>query len=151
MLFIVNQSPETINGPNEENEMGFKRKPMLTRQTADVEQSLQIRLTYLSGKGLAAAKVEKDPLIRKLRAEIRTLKSRIRAIDNTGKRMEEKAKAKADKAAAALKADEPEAPKAEKPKKGGEEGKEKKPKGEKKAGSEKAPEGGKKPKAKPAA
>jgi len=130
--------------------MGFKRKPMLTRQVADVEQSLQIRLTCLSGKGLAAAKVEKDPLIRKLRADIRTLKYRIRAIGDTDKRMEETAKAKADKAAAALKENEPEGPKAEKPKKAADEGKEKKAKGEKKDGSEKKPEGGKKPKAKPA-
>jgi hypothetical protein len=127
--------------------MGFKRKPMLTRQMADVEQSLQIRLTFLSGKGIAAPKTEKDPLVKKLRADIRTLKNRIKAIDGTDKRMEETAKGKADKAAAALKENQPETPKAEKPKKGSEEGKEKKAKGEKKAASDKKPEGGKKPKA----
>jgi hypothetical protein len=146
MLFTFNPLPETIHGTNEEKEMGFKRKPMLTRQAADVEQSLQIRLTYLSGKGLAAAKVEKDPLVKKLRADIRTLKGRIRAIDGTEKRMAETAKGKADKAAAALKGEEPESPKAEKPKKGGEEGKEKKAKGEKKPASDKKPGGGKKAK-----
>jgi hypothetical protein len=126
--------------------MGFKRKPMLTRQMANVEQSLQIRLTTLSGKGIAAPKTEKDPLVRKLRADIRTLKNRVKAIDGTDKRMEETAKGKADKAAAALKENQPESPKAEKPKKGSEEGKEKKAKGEKKT-SQKTPGEGKKPKA----
>jgi hypothetical protein len=126
--------------------MGFKRKPMLTRQMADVEKSLQIRLTYLAGKGIEGPKTDKDPLVRKLQADIRTLKNRLRAIAASEKITEDAVKSRADKAAAALKENEPAAGKAEKPKKGAEEAKEKKAKPEKKAASDKTPEEGKKKK-----
>jgi hypothetical protein len=49
--------------------MGFKRKPMLTQQMADVEQSLQRRMAYLAGKGMDASKADRDTIVRKLKAD----------------------------------------------------------------------------------
>ena len=124
--------------------MGLKRKQMQMRQKAYFEQKLQNRLSFLSGKGIEAPKIDKDPLVRKLRANIRAVNNRLRLIADNEKRTEEMAKIKAERAAAPAK--EQEGGKVEKPKKAPEEGKEKKIKGEKKAAPPKAQEGGKKPK-----
>ena len=121
--------------------MGFKRKQMLTRQMADVEQSLRIRLTSLSGKGIEGPKAAKDSIVRKLKADIRTLKNRLKVIAASEKITEDMAKSRAEKAAAPPKAQE--SVKAEKPKQAPAEGKEKKIKAEKKASPQKAPDGGK--------
>ncbi len=121
--------------------MGLKRKQMQLRHKADFEQELQNRLSFLSAKGIEAPKADKDPIVRKLKADIRAAKNRLRRIADHEKRTEEMAKIKADRAAAPAK--EQEAGKAEKPKKTLEEGKGKKAKGEKKAAAPKAPEDGK--------
>jgi len=121
--------------------MGLKRKQMLLRQKEYFEQTLQNRLSFLSGKGAEAPKAEKDPLVRKFQADIRAVKNRLRLIGDNEKRTDEMAKIKAERAALPLK--EQEGGKAEKPKKAPEEGKEKKIKAEKKAAPLKSPDSGK--------
>lgn len=125
--------------------MGLKRKQMQMRQKAYFEQELQNRLSFLSGKGIEAPKINKDPLVRKLQADIRAVNNRLRLIADSEKRTEEMAKIKAERAAAPPK--EQEGGKVEKPKKAPPDGKEKKIKGEKKAAPPKAQEGGKSQKA----
>lgn len=125
--------------------MELKRKQMQLRQKAYFEQKLKDRLSFLSGKGIEAPKVDKDSLVRKLKASIRAVNNRLRLIADNEKRTEEMAKIKAERAAAPPK--EQEGGKAEKPKKAPEEGKEKKIKAEKKAAPPKAQEGGKSQKA----
>ncbi len=120
--------------------MGLKWKQIQMRQKAYLEQKLQNRLSFLSGKEIEAPKIDKDPLVRKLQANIRAVNNRLRLIADNEKRTEEIAKIKADRAAAPPK--EQEGGKVEKPKKAPEEGKEKKIKGEKKAVPPKAQEGG---------
>ncbi len=120
--------------------MGSERKRMIMRQKASFENELQDRLLFLSGKGIESPKADKDTLVRKLQADIRSANSRLRLIADNEKRTEEMAKIKADRAAAPQK--ELEVGKGEKPKKGPEEGKGKKIKPEKKAVPPKAPEGG---------
>lgn len=118
--------------------MGLKRKQMQMGQKAYFEQKLQNRLYFLSGKRIEAPKIDKDPLVRKLQANIRAVNNRLRLIADNEKRMEEMAKIKAERAAAPL--EKQEGDKVEKPKKAPEEGKEKKIKGEKKAAPPKAQE-----------
>jgi hypothetical protein len=113
--------------------MGLKRKQMIMRQKASFEHELQDRLASLSGKGIKSPKADKDPLVRKLQADIRAVNKRLRLIADNEKRTEEMAKIKADKAAAPQK--EQEGGKGEKSKKAPEEGKGKKIRN--------APEGGK--------
>ena len=125
--------------------MGLKWKQMQMRQKAYFEQKLQNRLSFLSGKEIEAPKIDKDSLVRKLRANIRAVNNRLRLIADHEKRTEEMAKIKADRAAAPPK--EQKGGKVGKTKKGPEEGKEKKIKGEKKAAPPKAQEGGKSQKA----
>lgn len=121
--------------------MGLKRKQMQMRQKAYVEQNLQNRLTFLSGKGIEARKIDKDPLVRELRATVKAVNIRLRRIADDEKRTEEMNKIKAERAAGPKK--EPEVGKVEKPKKTPIEGKGKKAKEEKKAAPPKAEEGGK--------
>lgn len=114
--------------------MGLKRKQIVVTQTASFEQDLKDRLTRLSGKGIEGRQADRDPLVRKLKADIKASKKRLSRIDEAEKRTAEMARIKAEKAAAPKK--EKEAVKAE-PKAGAKEGKPKKPK---------APEGAKPPK-----
>jgi len=121
--------------------MGLKRKEMLIRQQAYFEDKLKERLSFLSAKGIKSPQVDKDTIVRKLKADIRTVKNRLGVIVANEKRTEEMAKVKAERAAAPEK--EQKGDRGEKPKKAPEEGKGKKIKTEKKAASPKAPEGGK--------
>ena len=131
--------------------MSLKWKQSQIRQKEYFEQHLEKRLAFLSGKGVGADKVDKDPLVKKLKASLRAVNARLRQIAANEKRTEEMAKIKAEKAAAPRKEEAP--AKAEKPKKAPEEGKAKKPKAEKKAappkekGAEKAPKPAEAPKA----
>ena len=128
--------------------MESRKKQIQLRQKAQFEQKLKDRLAFLAGKGIEAAKVDKDPIARGIKADLKAVNNRLRLLDANDKRTEALAKAKADKAAAALKAKEGgevEKPgKAEKPKKAGEaKEKKEKPKAEKKPAPPKAPEGNK--------
>ena len=120
--------------------MGLKRKQMQLRQNAFFEQKLQDRMLFLSEKGIESRKADKDPLVRKIKASIRAVNSRLKWLADSEKKTEEMAKIKAERAAAPLK--EQEGGKAEKPKKAPEEGKGKKIKPEKKATPPNAQEGG---------
>ncbi len=109
--------------------MGHMRKQMLIQQKASYEQTLQERLAALAAKKDKVAKPEKDPIVRKLQAQVRAIGKRIAAIGAIEKRTEELAKMKAAKLAAPKE----EAPPAGKPKQGAEEPKSKKAKPEKPA------------------
>ncbi len=126
--------------------MGKNRKQVLERQKASCEQALKKRLAFLSEKGVAAPKIEKDPLVRKHRAAIKAVNNRLKSLADIEKRFEDAAKAKAGKVAAARERKDGGKPeKAAKPKKGQDEAKTKKPKPEKKAAPASAPEGGSTP------
>ena len=121
--------------------MGMKRKQMVLRQKEYFEQKLKDRLSFLSGKGVKSPKTERDTIVKKLKANIKAINKRLKFIADNDKITEDMTKIKAERAAAPKK--EPEGAKADKPKKGSEEGKEKKPKAEKKPGPPKGQEGGK--------
>jgi hypothetical protein len=124
--------------------MGLQRKQMLMRQKARFEQTLQDRLTFLSGKGIKSSQADKDTIVRKLQADLKAANKRLRVVAASEKRTEDLARIKAERAAAPKK--EEEAGKGEKSKKAAEEGKGKKIKAEKKAAPPKAAEGDKSPK-----
>jgi hypothetical protein len=123
--------------------MSLRRKQMQLGQKAYFEQKLQDRLAVLSGKGIVPPRTDKDPLVKKWKANVRAMNRRLKLIAENEKITEDMAKLKADRAAGLLKEKEQEGVKAEKPKKTSEEGKDKKPKAEKKPGAPKAGEGGK--------
>jgi hypothetical protein len=133
--------PENDSHIGEENEMGLMRKPMLMRQKARFEHTLQDRLSFLSGKGVKSPKAEKDTVVRKMQADLKAVNKRLRVIAASEKRTEELAKIKAERAAAPK--TEQETGKGEKAKKAAEEGKAKKIKTEKKAAAPKSTEGDK--------
>ncbi|HVP50251.1 MAG TPA: hypothetical protein VMT56_03415 [Candidatus Bathyarchaeia archaeon] len=118
--------------------MASKRKEIHLRHKVYFEQKLKDRLKSLSVKGVEPAKADKDPLVRNLKAEIRTVNRRMRVIAAQEKLAEELVKRKAARAAAPAK--EEEGGKPEKSKKGPAEAKEKKPKGEKKPAAPKPAE-----------
>jgi len=118
----------------EERDMGSMRKQMLLQQKASFELTLKERLSFLAGKGIPSAKADKDTIVRKLKADVRAVGRRLRAVAENDKRTEEMAKVKAERAAAPKK--EQDAGKGDKPKKAPEGAKVKKAK----------PEGGKAPK-----
>ncbi len=115
--------------------MGLKRKQILAGQKAHFEKMLEDRLASLAGKDIKPPKTNKDPIVKKLKAQIKASDRRLRAIAECDKRGEDAAKAKAAALAAAKAAREEElsGKKIEKPKKAAPEAKEKKPKPEKKA------------------
>jgi len=117
--------------------MGMMRKQMLLQQRASFELTLKERLSFLTGKGIPPAKADKDTIVRKLKADVRAVGRRLKAVADNDKRTEEMAKIKAERAAAPKK--EQDAGKSDKPKKAPEEAKAKKAK----------PEGGKGPKPAP--
>jgi hypothetical protein len=121
--------------------MGLKRKPMTMRQKDYFEHKLQARMSFLSGKGVASPKADKDTIVRKLQANIRAMNNRLRLIADNEKRTEEMARIKAERAAAPK--IEKEGGKSEKPKKAPEGGKGKKAKTDVKTAPPKAPGGGK--------
>jgi hypothetical protein len=115
--------------------MGFMRKQMLTLQKASYERTLQERLAILAKKDVQPPKIDRDTIVRKLKADIRAVNRRLTAVAENDKKTEANAKRIADRAAAPRKDQVP--AQSGKPKKGPEEGKVKKAK----------PEGGKSPKA----
>lgn len=119
--------------------MSLRKKQIQLRQKAQFEQRLKNRLAFLAGKGIEPPKTDKDPIVKQIGADLRAVNTRLRLMAEHEKRTAEMAKAKADKAAAALKAKE--GGEAEKPKKAPEHPKEKKEKAkpEKKPAPPKAP------------
>lgn len=81
--------------------MGSKQKQTRIGQKAYIERRLEDRLALLSKKGIESPAIEKDALIKKLRADVRAINIRLNAIAANEKRTEGLAKMKAEKAAAA--------------------------------------------------
>ena len=117
--------------------MGLKRKQILMGQKAYFERQLQDRMSMLSAKGVKSPPAEKDPLVKKIQADIRAVNNRLRRIADQEKLTEQLAKMKAEKAAASPK--EKEGGKPEKSRKAPGESKEKKIKTEKKAEKKEVP------------
>lgn len=80
--------------------MGLKRKQMLIQQQAYFEHKLKDRLSFLSGKGIKSPQIDKDTLVRKLQADIRAVKNRLKVIVDNEKRTEDRAKIKKEREAA---------------------------------------------------
>lgn len=116
--------------------MGLKRKQIVTLQKATFEKEMKDRMARLSEKGIKGRQADRDPIIRRLKADIKASSKRLRRIAEDETRTEEMIRVKAEKAAAPKK--EKEAAKAEKAKPAAKEGKPKKAK---------APEGAQGPKA----
>jgi hypothetical protein len=83
--------------------MSLKHKNMQLRQKSYCEQQLKDRLALLAGRGIEGKKVDRDPIVRKLKASVKALNGRLRAIADSEKLVQDLAKSKADKAAAAFK------------------------------------------------
>ena len=79
--------------------MGSRKKEAQERQKAYFERRLEERLSFLSKKGIESPGIDKDTLVKKLRANIRAINDRLKAIADNEKRTEELAKIKAEKAA----------------------------------------------------
>jgi hypothetical protein len=130
-LCIVYELAKKNKGIGEEGKnMGSKQKQTQTGQKTAFERRLKDRLSLLSEKGIESPKVDKDPFVKKLRANIRAINDRLKAIAANEKRTEELAKIKAEKAAVPRK--DPEESKEKKAKEAPVGGKEKKEKKEKK-------------------
>ena len=129
--------------------MGLKRKQIVTLQKATFEKDLKDRMARLSEKGIKGRQADRDPIVRRLKADIKASMKRLSRIAEDEKRTEEMARTKAERAAAPKK--EKEAAKAEKAKPAAKEGKPKKVKAPEGAPGSKppvSPEEGKAPKKK---
>jgi hypothetical protein len=116
--------------------MGSRKKEAQERQKAYSERRLEERLSFLSKKGTESPGIDKDTLVKKLRANIRAINDRLKAIAANEKRTAELAKIKAEKAALPPLPKDQEEGKGKKSKEAPEEGKEKKRKKEKEKGQD---------------
>ena len=84
--------------------MASKLKETQLRRKEQYERKLKNRLALLSEKKIDPSRVDKDPLVKNLRANIEATDARLKAIAKIEQRTAELAKIKADKAeqAAAL-------------------------------------------------
>jgi hypothetical protein len=80
--------------------MNLKQKIYAENQKNVVENRIAIRQAFLKEKGLDSATIQKDVLIRKMRAEIRQANYRLASIAAQEKLNSDKAQAKAEKLAA---------------------------------------------------
>jgi len=126
--------------------MGSKLRQTQDSQKAATTKQLEARLALLVSKGIEKRRIDKDTLVRKLRAHIEAINIRLSAIDANEKKTAELAAAKAAKAAAPKKEAAKEEKAAEAPKEKKEK-KEKKPKEAAAEGAEKKEKKEKKPKA----
>lgn len=110
--------------------MGSNQKQTQTERKAYFERQLRDRLSFLSEKGIESPKINKDTIVKKLRANIVAINARLKTISGHEEKTEALAKTKAEKEAAPPK--EPETRKEKKAKEAPVEGKEKKKKKEQK-------------------
>ena len=68
--------------------MGSRKKEAQGRQKAYFERRLEERLSFLAKKGVEAPGIDKDVLVKKLRANIRAINDRLKAIAGNEKRTE---------------------------------------------------------------
>ncbi|MCK9195353.1 MAG: hypothetical protein M0P16_00045 [Syntrophales bacterium] len=106
--------------------MGSKQKQAQIGQKESFERKLKNRLTLLSEEGIESRKIDKDVLVKKLRANVEAINTRLKAIDANEKKNEELVRMKLEKAEAPRK--EPEGIKEKKVKEAPVEVKEKKKK-----------------------
>jgi hypothetical protein len=130
-----------LNGKGGED-MVSRKKEAQERRKAYFDRGLEERLSFLAKKGVEAPGIDKDALVKKLRANIRAINDRLKAIAGNEKRTEELAKIKAEKAAAPPVSKDQAVSKEKLSKEASEQGKEKKKKKEKEKGQdqEKKPE-----------
>jgi hypothetical protein len=80
--------------------MGSKQKQTQAVQRDQFKRRLEERLSLLSEKGIEPSKIEKDTLVKKLRANLRAINVRLNTIAEYEKRTEELARIKVERAAA---------------------------------------------------
>ena len=80
--------------------MGSKQKPAQLEHKVQFEKQLAERLAYLNDQGMEPERINKDMLVKKLKAKVKAINVRLRAIDANDKRTEELAQIKAEKLAA---------------------------------------------------
>jgi len=80
--------------------MGLKQKIYAENKKKVVEGKIAVRLAFLKEKGLDSAVIQKDVLIRKMKAEIRQANYRLASIAAQEKLNADKARVKAEKLAA---------------------------------------------------
>ena len=95
--------------------MNLKAKTYVQDQKLAAEQKLSARLAILKERGIDETGTIKDPLIKKLKADIRKSNQRLRSIAVQEKLITDKVQAKADKAAAKKQAKETKTEGAKKP------------------------------------
>jgi hypothetical protein len=78
--------------------MGSNRKPAQMERKAYFERQLKDRMSFLSEKGIESAKIKKDTILKKLRANIDSLNARLKTIASSEVKTEVLAKTKAEKA-----------------------------------------------------
>ena len=80
--------------------MGSNQKETQNGQKARFEQDLKNRMAAMSEAGVESREIEKDKFVKRLRANIKAINARLKAIDTIEKKNEELAKIKAERAAA---------------------------------------------------
>lgn len=80
--------------------MNLKAKVYVENQKRQVEANLAARLEFLKGKGLEEKSIERDALLRKIRAQVRKSGFRLASIAAQERLNQERAQAKLDKLAA---------------------------------------------------
>lgn len=80
--------------------MGSKEKSTQQDLKAQAEKQLAERLAYLKDQELETGRINKDTIVKNLRAKVRAIGGRLKTIDGHQNRTEELARIKADKLAA---------------------------------------------------
>ena len=80
--------------------MGSNSREVQLAQKEQVEQELTARLATLTERGMSDKQKSTDTIVRKLRADIRSLNHRLEAIDSVEARVKKQAEHKAAQAAA---------------------------------------------------
>ncbi len=94
--------------------MGSQQKQTQLERKAQYERKLEKRIAYLTAEGVGSPRIDKDAFVKKLKADIKAVNTRLGAIAAKEKRTEELARAKAEKKAAAAAPPAPKEKKAEK-------------------------------------
>ena len=79
--------------------MGSESREVRLRQKERTEKELETRLAALTARGIDTKKIDKDPTVRALRAEVKQSKKRLAAIDAREALTQSLAERKAQKAA----------------------------------------------------
>jgi hypothetical protein len=78
--------------------MGSKQKQTQIGQKESFERKLKNRLALLSEEGIESRKIDKDSLVKKLRANVKAISTRLKAIVAIEEKNEELARMKLEKA-----------------------------------------------------